>query len=346
MKILAIDPGYGRCGWAILAKGEKELRITNYKLRNGKNKKSSKSEVRNSEIELVACDLIETDKRKNLPERLVEIYDAIEYLIEKYKPRQLAIESLFWFKNQKTAMAVAQVRGVIIVAAKNKGLEVSEYTPLQVKQAVVGYGKATKNQVQKMIKLHLSGQCVSKQDDTADAIAVGLTHVSCSRMNLSQIIPKDSQMIPKKSRITELITNNIKIETDIISKNNHLVYPELSYRINGLLFKIHNKLGGGYQEKYYYKPIDKELKTLGISFKKQLVVDLRYQDMKLGRYIIDYVIDRKIVLEIKVTPYFSKRDIKQVLAYLERSRLELGILASFTKKKVLIKRILRGYDNN
>ena len=94
-RVLAIDPGFGRCGWAI---------IDNVK-----------------GLSLVACDLIETDKSEALPARLVQIFDAIEYLVKKYKPTDLAIESLFWFKNQKTAMAVAQARGVIIASAqKNK----------------------------------------------------------------------------------------------------------------------------------------------------------------------------------------------------------------------------------
>ncbi len=186
MKILAIDPGFARCGWAILAKGEKiqnaEFRMQNEinskcKIQNVEFKTKPQTSNLKPQICLVACDLIETDKRKNLPQRLSEIYKAMKYLIKKYKPTELAIESLFWFKNQKTAMAVAQARGVIIVAAQNNGLEVSEYTPLQVKQAVVGYGKATKDQIQKMIKLHLPNQHVAKQDDTADAIAIGLTHL-------------------------------------------------------------------------------------------------------------------------------------------------------------------------
>lgn len=155
--VLAIDPGYGRCGWAIL--------------------KKIKSKNLDKNIKLVACDLIETHKSKPLPERLSELYDGIEYLIKKYKPTDLAIESLFWFKNKKTAMDVAQARGVIIVSCKNNKLNIFEYTPLQVKSSVVGYGKATKEQIQKMIKLHLGQQCTPVQDDTADAVAIGLTHM-------------------------------------------------------------------------------------------------------------------------------------------------------------------------
>ena len=159
--ILAIDPGYGRCGWAIIKKN------------NSKNLDKN--------ISLVCCDLIETHKSKCLPERLSELYVSIEYIIKKYKPSALAIESLFWFKNKKTAMNVAQARGVIIVAAKNHNLDIYEYTPLQVKSSVVGYGKATKEQIQKMLRLHLSCQNTPLQDDTADAVAVGLTHVYTNR---------------------------------------------------------------------------------------------------------------------------------------------------------------------
>ncbi len=304
MIILGIDPGYGKCGWAVLEKPSAQ------------------------NTKLVACDCIETNAKNSLEDRLKEIYDAIDYLIKKYQPNQLAIESLFWFKNQKTALAVAQARGAIIVCAKNNGLDVFEYTPLQVKQAVVGYGRGDKKQVQKMIGLHL-GKCKTPvQDDTADAVAIGLTHISSSRMKQSLIISKNSQIVPKSETI------------------NKIIYPDLSFRIAGILFKIYNELGGGYQEKYYYKPIETELQKSQIHYVRQSVVDLRYKDLSLGRYFIDYIIDKKIVLEIKVTPYFSKRDIKQVLAYLEKSKMELGILASFTKTGVKLKRILRGFGNN
>lgn len=157
-RILAIDPGYGKCGWALLVQDEK------------------------SRIKLLNCDCIETDKKKDLPERLREIYEALEYLIKKYHPQELAIEELFFFKNQKTAMQVAQARGVIIVCAKNYNLAIFEYTPLQVKQAIVGYGRGDKKQVQKMIKLHLAGQKTPVQDDTADAVAVGLTHLQTKKL--------------------------------------------------------------------------------------------------------------------------------------------------------------------
>jgi crossover junction endodeoxyribonuclease RuvC len=187
MIILGIDPGYGRCGWAILAKQEKsQITIT-------KNQINPKSQIQNSKdlksykpclpagrlqaTSLIDCDCIETDSKNDLPDRLKEIYDAVEFIIKKYKPDSLAIESLFFFKNQKTVMQVSQARGVIIIAAKNYGLKIYEYTPLQTKLAVVGYGRGNKEQIQKMIKLHLCGQVMPKQDDTADAVAIALTHM-------------------------------------------------------------------------------------------------------------------------------------------------------------------------
>lgn len=357
MIILGIDPGYGKCGWAILSKAEKfkiedfpRLELgTRVRFKNDELISNTKSKIINhkSEIELVACDCIETDSKKDLPNRLKEIYDGIEYIIKKYQPTELAIENLFFFKNQKTVMQVSQARGAIIIAAKNHHLDIYEYTPLQVKQAVVGYGRADKSQIQKMIKLHLCGQNLPKQDDTADAVAVGLTHLQTSRICQSRIVPEYHESIHHESsrKISNIRDNFGKIRDKELVNNSHLIYPELSYKINGILFRVYNELGHGYQEKYYYKPIEMELEREHIPYQKQKKVELYYKGVDLGRYFIDYVIDNKIVLEIKVNPYFSQRDIKQVLAYLERNKLELSILASFTKNGVKLKRITRGYNN-
>jgi len=121
-----------------------------------------------------------------------------------------------------------------------------------------------------------------------------------------------------------------------------LVYKKLSYLIVGVLFNVYNELGGGYQEKYYQRAIALELKKLKISFKEQALVNLNYRGENIGKYYIDFVIENKIVLEIKVTPRFYSRDIKQVLAYLKATGLPLGILASFSKKRLKFKRVLRG----
>ncbi len=121
-----------------------------------------------------------------------------------------------------------------------------------------------------------------------------------------------------------------------------LLHKELSYKIVGILFKVHGKLGGGYQEKYYQKAIAFELKNSSINFQEQVLVPLKYQDSAIGRYFMDFVIEDKIVLEIKTLPRFYSRDIKQVLSYLKVSNLSLGILASFSRNEVTFKRILKG----
>lgn len=121
-----------------------------------------------------------------------------------------------------------------------------------------------------------------------------------------------------------------------------LVYKELSYQIVGILFKVYNELGGGYQEKYYQRALSLELKKLGIDFKEQVMVNLNYDSRSIGRYFLDFVIEDKIVLEIKVAPRFYSRDVKQILAYLGTTGLLLGILVSFGRSELKFKRILKG----
>jgi len=121
-----------------------------------------------------------------------------------------------------------------------------------------------------------------------------------------------------------------------------LIYPELSYRIIGICYDVYNELGGGYQEKYYQRALKERLKRESLDFKEQLKFDLKFQTKIIGRYFIDFVIDNKIVLEIKIAPIFYQRDIRQVLAYLKESGLKLGVLVSFNRKGVMFKRILKG----
>ena len=121
-----------------------------------------------------------------------------------------------------------------------------------------------------------------------------------------------------------------------------LVHPELSYTIMGILFDVFHTLGGGFQEKYYQKAIKRNLERLKIPYLEQVRADLEIDGYNLGRYYLDFIIDHKIVLEIKAKLYFTQRDIRQVLAYLKKSDLQLGILASFTRSGVKYKRILRG----
>ena len=153
MIILGIDPGIAIVGWGVI------------------------NCVGNT-FKPIAYGSIVTDSKELFPDRIKLIYDELSLIIDKYKPTELAIEELFFNKNAKTVIKVGQARGVQILVAKNMGLELYEYTPLQIKQAVVGYGRAEKHQVQEMVKLLLNLKEAPKPDDTADALAVALCHGS------------------------------------------------------------------------------------------------------------------------------------------------------------------------
>ncbi|MBM3272007.1 crossover junction endodeoxyribonuclease RuvC [Candidatus Kaiserbacteria bacterium] len=156
MRVLAIDPGYGRCGVAVIEK------------RDGK------------EI-LIFSDCIETTANDPFPERLATVADAAARLAEKYKPDCMALEKLYITKNQKTGMQVAEVRGALLQVAAVAGLPVSEYTPGQVKQAAAGWGGADKQTVAKMVRVLVRIEKDIRHDDEYDAIAVGITHLAHSR---------------------------------------------------------------------------------------------------------------------------------------------------------------------
>lgn len=145
MTILGIDPGTNKIGYGIIKKDKNQFLLINY-----------------------GCINI---KSKSINENLVKIQKEIEKLIQIYKPNIAAIEQIFFFKNKKTAINIAQSRGVIITTLMKANIEIKEFTPLQIKQSVCGYGKADKNQVQKMIKLIFKLKDVPKPDDAADAIA-------------------------------------------------------------------------------------------------------------------------------------------------------------------------------
>lgn len=128
---------------------------------------------------------VKTGSSMSLSQRLIYIYESLEEIIKKYTPEAISIEELFFNKNTKTALAVGQGRGVAVLAAAKANVEVFEYTPLQVKQSVVGYGRAEKAQVQQMIKIILNLEKIPKPDDVADALAVAICHGnSCKMMNL------------------------------------------------------------------------------------------------------------------------------------------------------------------
>lgn len=123
----------------------------------------------------------------------------------------------------------------------------------------------------------------------------------------------------------------------------NIIHRELSYKIIGIFFNVYNELGYGFQEKYYVKAIKLCFDKEKIPYLEQVRSDFNMRSRCFGRYYIDFVVDHKIVLEIKTKPYFSPQDIRQVLGYLKKSNLELGILASFSRDGIKFKRILKGF---
>lgn len=125
-----------------------------------------------------------------------------------------------------------------------------------------------------------------------------------------------------------------------ILKREDLIYPELSYEIIGILYEIYNDLGCGYQEKYYQKALSLKFKERNIVFQEQLMVSLKFQGNNIGKYFLDFLIENKIILEIKKDEQFSRNNIEQVYAYLKATNLKLGIIANFTKQGLKFKRIV------
>ncbi len=119
-----------------------------------------------------------------------------------------------------------------------------------------------------------------------------------------------------------------------------IVQKELSYKIMGILFSVHNALGNRYQEKYYQRAIEEGLKEEKLRFKRELSVDLEYKGKKIGKYFLDFLIEDKVILEIKAVDNLKPKDFKQVLAYLTANNIELGILVNFRTDKLTFRRIL------
>ncbi len=119
-----------------------------------------------------------------------------------------------------------------------------------------------------------------------------------------------------------------------------IVHKELSYKIMGILFDVHNQLGNRYQEKYYQRAVEKGLKITGLSYKKEIAVDLTFNKETIGKYFLDFVVEGKVAIELKAVPRLQPRDFTQVLAYLKAANLELGILANFRTEELIYKRIL------
>ena len=154
MIILGIDPGLATVGYGVIEYNEGKFRMLD-------------------------TGAIETPAGIDVELRLGMIYDDLCELTDMYHPQALSVEELFFNTNQKTAIGVAEARGVILLAAVKKGVEIFEYTPLQVKQSVVGYGRAEKQQVQEMVRIILNLPKVPRPDDAADALALAICHAHC-----------------------------------------------------------------------------------------------------------------------------------------------------------------------
>ena len=160
MRVLGIDPGYAIVGWGVV-------------------------EYIGNRFAPIGYGAVITEKDTPFEQRLVEIYEGVLDICKRYQPEALSIEKLYYQHNQTTVIGVAEARGVILLAAAQAGLPIYEYTPMQVKQAVTGYGKAVKKQVQEMTRILLHLPAVPKPDDTADALAMAITfcHTNGNQLN-------------------------------------------------------------------------------------------------------------------------------------------------------------------
>ncbi|EPR09281.1 crossover junction endodeoxyribonuclease RuvC [Ruminiclostridium papyrosolvens] len=157
MIIMGIDPGFAITGYGVVKYEGNKFSVLDYSA-------------------------ITTGASMKFSDRLLVLYNELEKLIDKYKPDAISIEELFFNKNIKTALTVGHGRGVAVLAAAKSGIDIFEYTPLQVKQSVVGYGRAEKAQIQQMVKAILNLPAIPKPDDVADALAVAICHGNSHRM--------------------------------------------------------------------------------------------------------------------------------------------------------------------
>lgn len=156
-RVLGLDPGIALMGYGII-------------------------EDRDGNLSTIDYGGLSTKSKQSTPERLLALYNGVIKLIERHKPTEVAVE-LFVARNLKTALIVGEARGVALLAAASKGLPVYDYTPLQVKQRVSGYGRGEKRQVQEMVKMQLGLSCIPEPDDAADALAVAICHISEARLS-------------------------------------------------------------------------------------------------------------------------------------------------------------------
>ncbi len=160
MRIIGIDPGYAIVGFGVIEYDKARFNVVDY-------------------------GAVTTPAGMDFNSRLLEIYNDLCYILDKFKPDYMAIERLYFTSNQKTAIDVAQARGIVLLAARQRNIGVFEYTPLQVKQSVTGYGKAIKKQVQEMTTRILKLPEIPKPDDTADALAIAICHAHSFNSQLS-----------------------------------------------------------------------------------------------------------------------------------------------------------------
>jgi len=151
MRILGIDPGLATTGYGLIDYQKNQFRVIQY-------------------------GVIRTQSKLPMPDRLKKINECMKQLIHQYKPENVAVEELFFNTNAKTALLVGQARGVVLLTAAMEDLPIFEYTPLQVKQGVAGYGRAEKQQIQIMVKTLLNLKEIPKPDDAADALAIAMCH--------------------------------------------------------------------------------------------------------------------------------------------------------------------------
>lgn len=166
MRVLGIDPGYAIVGWGVI-------------------------DYSGSQFKPVDFGAVTTQAGVPFEARLQQVYKEIFEICQKYKPEALAIEKLYYQHNQTTVIGVAEARGVILLAAAQCGIPIFEYTPMQVKQSMTGYGKAVKKQMMEMVRIMLHLPAVPKPDDTADALAMAITHCHCSRSAMQNYLPRN-----------------------------------------------------------------------------------------------------------------------------------------------------------
>lgn len=173
MRVIGIDPGTAIVGYGII-------------------------DYENHTFQVVDYGCIYTDKSLAMEDRLVKIHKDLDELLEKYQPQEMAVEELFYFKNNKTVISVGQARGVILLTGRLHALAISSYTPLQVKMGITGYGRAEKKQIQQMVQRFLGLKEIPKPDDAADALAIAINHIHNKTSGLGQIAKVELKTLASK----------------------------------------------------------------------------------------------------------------------------------------------------